>query len=273
MKVYGIDFTSRPTRRKPIAVAVCELSDDTLHLHDLLRLSSLPDFAAWLSQPGVWLAGIDAPLGLPRVFVEAHGFTCWQAYASAFAHMDKATFIDTINTYKNGKPKGEKLPLRQTDRQAQSMSPLKTSFIPVGRMFYQLMVLLHDAPYNLPLLRPTNDTRTLLESYPALVVRHWIGSASYKRETNETPVQRRNRIWLLQTLLDALPNSAYRLRLELTLVQQEQLLSDSQGDAIDALLCAVQAAWGYRQTNYGIPLSADALEGWIIDPYANQTAA
>lgn len=269
MKVYGIDFTSRPTRRKPIAVAVCELNDDTLRLRKLLPLSSLPDFANFLAPPGGWLAAIDAPLGLPRVFVTAHGFSCWQEYASAFARMDKAAFIDLINAYKNGKPQGERLPLRQTDRQAQSISPLKTSFIPVGRMVYQLMVLLHAAPYNLPLLRPTDDARTLLEGYPALVVRHFIGRASYKGERHSATRQA-NRARLLKALHEALPASAYRLRLKLSAEQLTQLADDPQGDRLDALLCAVQAAWAASQANWGIPLKADPLEGWIIDPYAQR---
>jgi hypothetical protein len=271
VNIYGIDFTSRPTRRKPITVAACILNDATLQLHNIAELTSLADFAEFLSQEGMWLAGIDAPFGLPRVFVETHNFKSWQAYASAFASIDKAVFLSTINTFKNGRAKGHKLPLRQTDRQAHSTSPLKTSFIPVGRMFYQLMVILQQKPHNIPLLRPSSDPRTLLETYPALVARTLIGKASYKREKNETPLQWDNRQRLQGALLEKLPDSVYSLQLELTTTQQERLLGDAKGDAIDALMCAVQAAWGYRQPGYNIPLGADALEGWIIDPYAEQT--
>lgn len=273
MNIYGIDFTSRPTRRKPITVAACIFNDDTLQLTEISELTSLADFAVFLSQEGVWLAGIDAPFGLPRVFLETHNFESWQAYASAFASVDKTVFIDTLNTFKNDGPKGCKLPLRQTDRQAHSTSPLKTSFVPVGRMFYQLMIILHQEPHNIPLLRPSSDPRTLLETYPALVARTLIGKASYKREKNETSLQRDNRKRLLEALLEKLPDSAYSLQLELSTTQQEKLLRDAKGDAIDALMCAVQGAWGYIQPGYSIPLGADALEGWIIDPYAKQTAA
>jgi len=37
---------------------------------------------------------------------------------------------------------------------------------------------------------------------------------------------------------------------------------------MDALLCAIQAAWAWQQKNrnFGIPDDADALEGWMPDP-------
>ena len=42
----------------------------------------------------------------------------------------------------------------------------------------------------------------------------------------------------------------------------------TSGDQLDALLCAVQAAWAYSQAddNFGIPVYCDSLEGWIVDP-------
>ena len=40
------------------------------------------------------------------------------------------------------------------------------------------------------------------------------------------------------------------------------------GDALDALLCALQAAWAYtqREQGYEILSTCDALEGCIVDP-------
>jgi len=46
------------------------------------------------------------------------------------------------------------------------------------------------------------------------------------------------------------------------------MINDPSGDQLDALLCAVQAAWSWlrRDEGYGVPARADLLEGWITDP-------
>jgi hypothetical protein len=47
-----------------------------------------------------------------------------------------------------------------------------------------------------------------------------------------------------------------------------ELANDPTGDQIDALLCAMQAAWAWsrRDECYGAPKTVDPLEGWIADP-------
>jgi hypothetical protein len=49
---------------------------------------------------------------------------------------------------------------------------------------------------------------------------------------------------------------------------REEFLSDPSADALDSLLCAVQAAWAYenRDERYGVPSECDPDEGWILDP-------
>ena len=48
----------------------------------------------------------------------------------------------------------------------------------------------------------------------------------------------------------------------------DSLADDPGADHLDALLCAIQAAWAQTQkhNNYGLPKGADPLEGWIADP-------
>lgn len=38
---------------------------------------------------------------------------------------------------------------------------------------------------------------------------------------------------------------------------------------LDALLCAIQAAWAWTQRDqgFGLPKHVDPLEGWIADPH------
>jgi predicted RNase H-like nuclease len=54
-----------------------------------------------------------------------------------------------------------------------------------------------------------------------------------------------------------------QLRLALTDAQRDDLLADAGGDRLDAVLCALQAAWASRQPRHGLPEHVDPLEGWI----------
>ena len=48
MRIYGIDFTSRPRRGKPITCAACKLRDGRLAVDELLLWSDFAEFeAAW----------------------------------------------------------------------------------------------------------------------------------------------------------------------------------------------------------------------------------
>lgn len=49
----------------------------------------------------------------------------------------------------------------------------------------------------------------------------------------------------------------------------ERICDDPGADHLDALLCAVQAAWAWSKREYGFgkPDNFDALEGHIADPH------
>jgi hypothetical protein len=44
------------------------------------------------------------------------------------------------------------------------------------------------------------------------------------------------------------------------------VIADGSGDLLDAVICAVQAAWGWkkRNSNFGLPPHAHPSEGWIV---------
>ena len=46
----------------------------------------------------------------------------------------------------------------------------------------------------------------------------------------------------------------------------QTLINDGSGDYLDAVLCAIMAAWAYqrRDQDYGLPPDTDPLEGWIV---------
>ena len=71
--VYGIDFTSRPSRRKPITCLECRLVGNSLRPVNMNTWTTFGEFEAFLAtnsdgQP--WIAAMDFPFGLPLRFLE-----------------------------------------------------------------------------------------------------------------------------------------------------------------------------------------------------------
>ena len=274
MNLYGLDFTSAPSKRKPITCAACTLTERRLELDALV--TELTSFVAnskrFLTSKGPWLTGIDAPLGQPRKLIENLRLPqSWLGYVAHFGAMTKPEFVATLNSYRAGRPLGDKEHQRYADKLARAISPMKLYGVPVGKMFFELVPrLLGIQNLNLPLLlRPTTaDTRTVLETYPALVARRFIGRQSYKSDTpsKQTDEQRAARDHIVRRLLSDTTAQLYGVKVSLTKSQQQDFVNDPKADVLDAFLCALQMAWASAQPNYGIPASADGLEGWIADP-------
>ncbi|MBY0466428.1 MAG: DUF429 domain-containing protein, partial [Burkholderiales bacterium] len=112
--------------------------------------------------------------------------------------------------------------------------------------------------------------RVALEGYPGLLARELLGGAvSYKSDdrARQTPA----RLLARKDMLTALEQGRTRLglRLKLTTAQADVAVADASGDHLDALLCLVQAAWGWQQhlaghPNWGLPPDIDPMEGWIV---------
>ena len=102
-----------------------------------------------------------------------------------------------------------------------------------------------------------------------MAARRWIGKRSYKndvkkKQTPELEAARKEIVAGVNGELD--DHFGFALKSSSQLV--EILIQDGTGDKLDALLCAIQAAWAFTQKdhNYGIPPIVDPLEGWIVDP-------
>ena len=54
--------------------------------------------------------------------------------------------------------------------------------------------------------------------------------------------------------------------LELGRALERSLVDDGSGDLLDAAICAVQGAWGWkrRRMNFGLPVNGVPGEGWIV---------
>jgi len=106
--------------------------------------------------------------------------------------------------------------------------------------------------------------RVALEAYPGLLAREVVGPRSYKSDDRAKHTD--DRLWARIAIVDALCEGRTRLRLKLALsdAQRDTLLDDGSGDALDAVLCLVQAAWASSRADHGLPASVDPLEGWIV---------
>ncbi len=264
-RLAGVDFTSRPTKRKPITVALGHAQHGVLRLE---RIETHPDnasFARWLASPGPWLAVFDLPFGLPRELVLALGWpTEWLALMRHYASLPRDEIRATFAAFCNARPVGQKFAHRATDRPAGSSPSMKWVNPPVAYMLHAGVPLLIDAGVHLPGLHAGDETRVALEGYPGLLARELLGARSYKSDdkAKQTP----ERFIARKDLLDALEQGRTRLhlRLRLTHAQRDDLAADASGDRLDAVLCLMQAAWAATRPNHGLPLDIDPLEGWIV---------
>ncbi|MES9994011.1 MAG: DUF429 domain-containing protein [Candidatus Thiodiazotropha sp.] len=267
MIVYGIDFTSSPKRRKPITCLACTLEDKHLQAGDLQEWHNFAGFEAALQQPGPWIAGIDFPFGQARRFIETIGWPeIWAGYVSHVGQLTRKEFRQALDDYRAPRPKGDKEHRRQTDMAAGSISPQKLYGTPVGLMFYEGAPRIQNSGATIPLLQQGDLNRIIVEAYPGILARDLIGRRSYKQDTKAK--QTREQFQARADLLKAIKDGALQSIHGITVEAPETLIDDPGADTLDALLCAIQAGWAYTQKdkNYGIPRSADPLEGWIAHP-------
>jgi hypothetical protein len=261
----GIDFTSRPTKRKPITVALGTSDGASVKLVRLDRHVSFDDFAAWLRTPGPWLGAFDFPFGLPREAVRDLGWPLeWEALVAHCAALGRAGLRAAFDAYRATRPVGDKYPHRATDLPAASHSPIKLVNPPVALMFLEGARRLAAAGVHVPGLRTGDGARVAVEAYPGLAARA-ITRASYKSDEarRQTPARRAARAAIVRRLRRDGGPLGVRLDGERALLAA--LVDDPSGDALDAALAALQAAWCWRRRarNFGLPRRIDPLEGWI----------
>ncbi len=269
--LIGCDFSSSPSKRKPIVVALGQVHADRVQVQGLLRFDTLPAFAEWLKQPQVWVGGFDLPFGLPRELVEhLHWPTDWWRCMQHYAALSRAEIRDTFKAFCDARPVGGKFAHRATDMPAGSSPSMKWVNPPVAYMLHAGVPLLLEAGVSLPRLHDGDAKfkRVALEAYPGLLARELIGNTSYKSDdkAKQTPERLIARKQLLQAL--EVGQTHLCLRLKLTHAQHDTLVADASGDSLDAVLCMVQAAWAQTQfaagdAHYGLP-ACDPLEGWIV---------
>ncbi len=273
--LWGVDFSSAPSRRKPIWQAIGEWRGEQVQLRALTPHYSLADFEKVLAEPGPWLGGFDLPLGLPACFVRDMG---WGSDLPQVAQQMRGRFPDRkawrigIDAWRATQPAGQVLPHRACDvllpEGARSTSPLQTRYVPVALMLYEGLPRLLASGATLPGQVTGDPHRIALEAYPGWLALRVLGRRSYKNK--DDPARRAARL----ELLEALEQDAAGLGLSVQCPEalRQCMLDDASGDPLDALICLLQAAWASRQSRWGQPVALNPIEGWILGAQSASTS-
>jgi hypothetical protein len=267
MRIYGVDFTCAPRRAKAISIAAGVLKNHSLVIESVENLETFTAFEAFLARPGPWIGGFDFPFSLPRELVRDLGWPAeWPRLVAHCTAMDRPAFRAVLDAYRLTRPVGSKYAHRATDLPAGSSSPMKLVNPPVALMFHEGARRLLSAGVCIPALLQGQDSRVALEAYPGLLARKQLGiRESYKSDTRSehTPARKSARRRIMRALVAGSPLG---IPLEAPAAIERRAIEDGSGDTLDALICAAQAAWGWRRrkSNYGLPDTAPPGEGWIV---------
>jgi hypothetical protein len=263
VRIYGVDFTCAPRRAKPITAAAGFLNGKTLIVEGVERLQSFGEFEALLARPGPWVGGFDFPFSLPRELVRDLGWPPgWKRLVRHCASLSRQAFRDVLDAYRNTRQVGSRYVHRATDLPAGSSSPMKLVHPPVALMFQEGAPRLLSSRVDVPGLNAGDRGRVALEAYPGLLVRRQLGvRESYKSDTRSehTPSRLAARRRIVEALKAGRP-----LGVILETDLEKDLVADGSGDELDAVICAMQAAWAAKRPRYGLPASVPRGEGWII---------
>ncbi|MEJ8854291.1 DUF429 domain-containing protein [Variovorax robiniae] len=267
--LLGCDFSSAPTKRKPIVIARGALDGNAVRLVQLHDFATLDAWSAWLAEAPTWVGGFDFPFGLPReLLVHLDWPLDWASSMAHYAGMSRAEIRATFAAFCAARPDGGKFAHRATDAPAGSSPSMKWVNPPVAYMLHAGVPRLLAAGACMPahgLAAEAFANRVALEAYPGLLARELIGRRSYKADdlARQTPERRSARADVIDALCGA-GSDRLGIRLALEASQRISLLEDAQGDRLDAVLCLLQAAWASSQPGWGLPVGVDPLEGWIV---------
>jgi len=283
MRIYGLDFTSAPGRGKPLAMSRCHLEREALVLEGFEAFASYDPLIERMRSPGSWAMGCDFPFSQSARFLqEAPGHVlglrwpvAWEEYLAAICALTQSEFKTLMKTCPPD-ARGVRERKRVAGYAANACSPQHVDFPPVGLMFHQGARLLLNSPCEVVPQRVNGDSRKLFEVYPGVFAERFCGDKGYKEGKRvQAPAQAAKRERMLGLMCGERFQEVYGFSVKMDESHARHMIEDSRGDFLDALICAVQAAWVWnkRHGNYGLPgpdmVDPDVLafEGWIFDPH------
>jgi hypothetical protein len=265
LKIYGVDFTCAPRKAKPITVATGVLRRKVLTVKALESLSGFSEFESFLARPGPWIGGFDLPFALPAELARDLGWPRdWKGLLARCSSMTRLEFRAALDAYRASRPVGQKNAHRATDSPAGSSSPMKLVNPPVALMFHEGARRIAASGAHVPALADGDPSRVALEAYPGLLVRKHLGiRASYKSDTRHEQTAARKAV-RKRIVDDMKAGRALGIRLQVADPLEKALWNDGSGDLLDAVICAMQAAWAATRPGFGLPPQAFGGEGWIV---------
>lgn len=275
-RVYGVDFSSAPSRRKPITIAIGHYRGEHYRLDRVVAAPNFEAFESFLNHAGPWIAGFDLPFSLPRQLIEHYGWPSeWAEFVQWYGAQDRQQLRQSFKAFCDGRPAGSKYVYRKTDRPAGSSPAMRWTNPPVAWMAHAGAPRILQAGLFVPgqqaIDHPPVQARIALEAYPGFTARQ-VSRSSYKSDelAKQTPERRRTRQHILEALITG--SAGLNCSLMVTATWHRHLLNDGSGDLLDAVICALQAAHASRLPRYGFPLDLDPLEGWIASVPASPSA-
>lgn len=255
MRVYGVDFTSAPTNKKPIVVAECE-TEPELRLIKFLQFTRLAEFGAWL-QEFQGTVGVDAPFGFPKEFRDAIGLSgTWKEQSSQIEALGLQRLVQIASEFRSSRPEGKKEPRRQTEIVTKAFSSMKMYQPPVGRMATRIIPLLARSGASVFPVRENKSGRMIFEIYCSPFARSVVGRQPYKNRAGTAEIRSR--------ILSSLPMSVDN-------AQRKQVLDDDEGDFLDSLIGCYEAVLAEKKLASGalvLPTDVDRIEGWIVTDFS-----
>lgn len=270
LMIAGLDFTSRPSPRKKLWLAVGSVSDAHIRLTTLASFLNFDDLADAVRSQDIDILGCDFPFALPSPFLLAAGIpTEWSAFREWLIQHSPEALFQRIDAFRASQPVHQKLLFRPCDRLAKAISPMMLVGVPVAKMLYQGLVQSQNWDVSIAPCEPgwqAQSSRIAIEVYPALVARALqLGRYKTDRGGNSSTAHHERSLALERMQLGALL-PMYGIRVELTNNLGHLALEDGAGDALDAIFALIQATWASRRPRCGIPAVISPDEGWIVDP-------
>ena len=268
-RIRGIDFTSAPGKGKPITLAEATFDGHTLRISEVRNLASFIEFEDALAEEGPWVVAIDFPVGLPLKFLDNIKWPtgAWTDYVEHVRAMGKLQFEDALLAYMAPRGARDKEHKRRTDPPA-AASPMKLGRPAVAKMFFEGAPRIARTGASVLPCAPRDSDRVIVEGYAVPVVQALVAQKrfGYKGKGSE---RRKRREQIVSELNGSRCRRTYGVAVTVSPEDAERLIEDQEGDLLDAVLCAVQAAWVSSQIANGGLAQTDSvlrLEGRIADP-------